>query len=244
MGRAGGRLVGVVGTQNRPRATSPEDVHAHLFGAIVDQRLPPGTKLTEAMLVETFDLGRRAIGEALKRLCWEGLCVAAANRGVFVAAPGVAEARAIFAARQVIEAGVTEAVARRGDPADVAALGANLAEEQKLRRAGRLRDAIRLSGGFHTLLAQRSANRILEAQVRVLVARTSLVVALYENRSGLACWHDDHGELVALIGAKRHRAAVALMRRHLAEIEADIELERPRAGNLDIRAMLAVQGVT
>jgi hypothetical protein len=59
------RLVGVVGTQNRPRATSPEDVHAHLFGAILDQRLPPGTKLTEAMLVETFDLGRRAIGEGL-----------------------------------------------------------------------------------------------------------------------------------------------------------------------------------
>jgi DNA-binding GntR family transcriptional regulator len=242
MGREGGRLVGVVGPANRPPAETAEAVHAHLFEAIVDQRLPPGAKLTEQSLVETFDIGRRAIGEALRLLCWEGLAVAMPNRGVFVAAPDVAEARAIFAARQAIEAGTTEAVARRGDATDITALAANLAEEHRLRRAGRLREAIRLSGGFHTLLARLSGNPILEQQVRLLVARTSLVVALYEDRTGLACWHDDHEALLGLLRARRHRAAVALMRRHLAEIEQRLRLDRAPGSALDIRLMLARAG--
>lgn len=240
--RQEGRLVGVVRPDQRPKASTPEEVHDYLVEAIVDQRLPPGTKLTEQMLVETFDLGRRAIGEALRRLCWEKLAVAPPNRGVFVAAPSVEEARAIFAARQAIEAGTTEVVARRGDAADVAALRANLAEEERLRRAGRVRDAIRLSGGFHTLLARLSGNPILAEAVELLVARTSLAVALYEDRNGLACWHDEHGELLEMIRTRSHRAAVALMRRHLADVERNLRLDRPEGGVTDLRLLLLRPG--
>ncbi|WP_203076508.1 GntR family transcriptional regulator [Falsiroseomonas ponticola] len=233
------RLVGVINAANRPRAEDADAVHAHLFEAIVDQRLPPGTKLTERSLVETFDLGRRAINDALKRLVWERLAVAPPNRGVFVAAPDAEEARAIFAARRAIEGGCVEAVARGGSAADANLLLENLAEEHRLRRAGRVREAIRLSGGFHTLVARLSGNPILEEQVRLLVARTSLVVALYEDRAGLACWHDDHEELVALIRARRHRAAVTLMQKHLADIERGLRLDRPSTEGIDIRLMLA-----
>ncbi|MBX9594308.1 MAG: GntR family transcriptional regulator [Roseomonas sp.] len=233
------RLVGVINAANRPKAEDAEAVHAHLFEAIVDQRLPPGAKLTEQSLVETFDIGRRVINDALKRLVWERLAVAPRNRGVFVAAPDAEEARAIFAARRAIEGGCVEAVARRGDPSDAALLLDNLAEEHRLRRAGEMREAIRLSGGFHTLLARLSGNPILEEQVHLLVARTSLVVALYEDRTGLACWHDDHGELVALMRARRHRAAVTLMQKHLSDIERGLRLDRPPVEGIDIRLMLA-----
>jgi DNA-binding GntR family transcriptional regulator len=242
MRQGAGRLVGVVTPATRPKAEDAEGVHAHLFQAIVDQRLPPGAKLTEQSLVETFDIGRRAIGDALRRLVWERLAVAPPNRGVFVAAPDAEEARAIFAARRAIEAGTTEAVARRGDPKQADALAANLAEEARLRKAGRVREAIGLSGGFHTLVARLSGNPILEEQVRLLVARTSLVVALYEDRTGLACWHDDHAELVALIRSRRHRAAASLMQRHLSELEHGLRLDRPPTEGLDIRLMLARQG--
>jgi DNA-binding GntR family transcriptional regulator len=231
-------MVGVVSPANRPRAHDAEAVHAHLFQAIVDQRLPPGAKLTEQYLVETFDIGRRAIGEALRRLVWEKLAVAPPNRGVFVAAPDAEEARAIFAARRAIEAGTTEAVARRGDPKQANALAANLAEEARLRKAGKVREAIGFSGGFHTLVAHLSGNVILEEQVRLLVARTSLVVALHEDRASLSCWHDDHHALVALVRARRHRAAATLMQRHISDIERGLQLDRPPAEGLDIRVML------
>ncbi|WP_281175617.1 FCD domain-containing protein [Muricoccus aerilatus] len=83
------------------------------------------------------------------------------------------------------------------------------------QEARRLREAIRLSGGFHVLVADLSGNPILASAVRLLVARTSLVVALFENGSGLACWHDDHAVFIDLVRRRRHRAAAAVMRHHL-----------------------------
>ena len=75
------RLVGVINAANRPKAEDAEAVHAYLFEAIVDQRLPPGAKLTEQSLVEHFDIARPAINSALKRPVWERLAGAPPKRG-------------------------------------------------------------------------------------------------------------------------------------------------------------------
>ena len=118
------------------RSKTADDVYAHLFGAIVDQRLLPGPKLTEMALMEAFNVSRRLIGVALQRLTWEGLVVTFPNRGAYVAAPDAAEVREIFAARIAIEAGTTEAVAKAGDPQALAKLADNLAASRSLRRTG------------------------------------------------------------------------------------------------------------
>jgi len=88
--------------------------------------------------------------------------------------------------------------------------GRELAPEARLSTARRLREAIQLSGGFHFLVADLSGNPILAAAVRLLVARRSLVIAVFDNRGGLACWHDDHADFVELVRRRRHRAAAAL----------------------------------
>jgi DNA-binding GntR family transcriptional regulator len=228
------RLVGVMNARNRPKAATPEDVYAHLFEAIVDQRLLPGTKLTELALMEAFGVGRRIIGVALQRLVWETLVVSFPNRGAFVAAPDAAEVREIFAARIAIEAGTTEAVARAANPRAIAKLRENLKEEQALRRQGRVREAIHLSGGFHVLMADLSGNRILAQQVRLLVARTSLVINLFENHSGLAGWHDHHGDLIKYCAAAEVAASVSLMRAHIEELESSLALDRRRPVSFDL----------
>ncbi len=239
MSKQTGRMVGVMNDRTRPKVESPEDAYRHLFDAIVDQRLLPGTKLTEMALVEAFGIGRRAVGLALQRLAWENLIVVFPNRGAYVAAPEAEEVRQIFAARLAIEAGTTEAVARTAEEAALARLSANLAEEQALRQDGRMREAIHLSGGFHLLMAELSGNAILAEQVRLLVARTSLVIALFENRSGLQGWHDHHGDLIALCRTRQVAAAVSLMRDHIQELEAGIALDRRRPVSFD---MLGVFG--
>jgi DNA-binding GntR family transcriptional regulator len=146
------RLVGVMNARNRPKAKTADDVYGHLFDAIVDQRLLPGIKLTELALMEAFGVGRRIVGVALQRLVWENLVVSFPNRGAYVAAPDAAEVRQIFAARIAIEAGTTEAVARAANPLAIVKLRENLKQEQALRRQGRIREAIHLSGGFHMLI--------------------------------------------------------------------------------------------
>ena len=222
-------MVGVMNARNRPPARTVDDVYDHLFQAIVDQRLLPGTKLTELALVETFGLGRRVVGAALQRLAWERLLVSLPNRGVFVAAPDAAEARDIFAARVAIEGGTTEAVASAANPKHIALLEDNLARERALRDAGCIREAIHLSGGFHFLMADLSGNQILAELVRVLVARTSLVICLFGNQDGLAGWHAHHDDLVRLCRDRQVHAAADLMREHIRELEAGLALDqRPK----------------
>jgi len=228
------KMVGVANARTRPKVETADDAYNLLFDAIVDQRLLPGTKLAELVLAETFGVSRRAVATALNRLTWEKLVVSFPNRGAFVAAPDADEARQVFAARIAIESGTTEAVARTADPAALARLHGNISEELTLRNQGRTREAIRLSGGFHVLMAELSGNAILSEQVRLLVARTSLIINLFENHSGLAGWHDHHGDLIDLCGQKNVEAAVAMMREHIEELASSITLNRRRAVAFDM----------
>ncbi|MDQ0390422.1 GntR family transcriptional regulator [Labrys monachus] len=228
------RLVGVMNDRTRPKVEDANDAYEHLFAAIVDQRLLPGTKLTEMALVEAFGVGRRAVAIALQRLTWEKLVVFFPKRGAFVAAPDADEAREVFAARTTIEAGTTEAVARAADDTAIARLQDNIAQEHRLREQGHVRQAIRLSGGFHILMAELSGNRILAEQVRLLVARTSLIVNLFDNHSGLAGWHDHHDDLIRHCANGDVDHAVGLMRDHITELREALALDRRRPVAFDM----------
>lgn len=236
------RLVGVMNETNRPAVAGVEDAYWQIFGAIVDQRLLPGTKLTEFALMEAFGVSRRTIASALQRLAWEKLVVMLPQRGAFVAAPDAGEARDLFAARIAIECGTTEAVATTHDAQAIAKLEANIEQEKALRQQGRGREAIHLSGGFHVLMAELSGNAILAEQVRILVARTSLVVNLFENQLGLAGWHDHHGDLIAHCAAGHVAEAVALMRSHIEELREGIALDRRRAVAFDMLGVFGRDG--
>jgi DNA-binding GntR family transcriptional regulator len=233
------RKIGVMNSRTRPKVDRPEDAYLHLFNAIVDQRLLPGTKLTEMALVEAFGISRRAIGVALQRLVWERLVIMFPNRGAYVAAPEAAEVREIFAARIAIEAGTTEAFARTANDAALARLSMNLADEHALREQGRVREAIHLSGGFHLLMAEMSGNSILAEQVRLLVARTSLVINLFDNRSGLAGWHDHHEDLITLCRERKIEAAVGLMKDHIQELADSVALDSRRPVAFDMVGVFA-----
>jgi DNA-binding GntR family transcriptional regulator len=228
------RLVGVMNDRNRLKVEDADDAYRHLFEAIVDQRLLPGTKLTEMALVEAFGVGRRTVGAALQRLTWEKLVVFFPKRGAYVAAPDADEARQVFAARVAIEAGTTEAVARAADALAIARLRANTEEEHRLRQQGNMREAIHLSGGFHVLMAELSGNRILAEQVRLLVARTSLIVNLFDNHLGLAGWHDHHDELIDQCASGDVEKAVSTMREHIVEIQDALMLDRRRPVAFDM----------
>jgi DNA-binding GntR family transcriptional regulator len=219
------------------KAATMDSVYDDILSAIIDQRAPPGTKLNELAMCKVFDISRRDMAQVLARLAFEGLAVNLPNRGAFVASPDTREARAIFTARKVVESGITELAALRASGADFRALEQNIAEEDAARREGRMREAVRLSGRFHLLIAQIAGNPILTDLVLQLVARTSLVTSLYENPNGLSCWHDDHGDLVKLFRAHRARQAVELMRKHLDHLEESLNLEDKPRPKSDLRTI-------
>lgn len=216
-------------------------IRDHLRDAIVDRRLAPGTKLNEAEVGILFDVSRTVVRAALQALAFEGLVRTERNRGAFVANPTPDEARQVFASRRLIEPGIARAAAERLASTDIAAFRERLHEEQRLlgeRGPNARRAEIHASGDFHLLLASVAGNAILLRFMEELVARSSLVIALYGRSGASSCGHDDHSSILAAIEARDGDLAAQLLLTHIDHIEADLDLRI--TGKLPLREALAV----
>ena len=215
-------------------------VRDHLRDAIVDRRLAPGTKLNEVEVGALFDVSRTVVRAALQALAFEGLVRTERNRGAFVANPTPEEARQVFASRRLIEPGLAIAAAERITSAEIAAFRERLSHESELlhqRGPTARRAEIHASGDFHLLLAKVAGNAILLRFMEELVARSSLVIALYGRTGASSCGHGDHADVLAAL--ERHDGAEAsrLLLLHIDHIEADLDLRT--TGNLALRDAIA-----
>jgi len=202
-------------------------IREQLRDAIIDRRLAPGTKLSEAEVGALFDVSRTVVRAALQMLSFEGLVKAERNRGAFVANPTPEEARQVFDSRRLIEPALALEAAERIATADIASFRRLLAEESQLmsqRGASVRRAEIRLSGDFHLLLAGVAGNAILTRFMEELVARSSLVIALYGRTGASSCGHNDHGDILGALERRDGAEAGRLMLRHIDHIEADLDL--------------------
>ncbi|MFZ4288549.1 GntR family transcriptional regulator [Variovorax sp. HJSM1_2] len=222
-------------------ATTEEDVYRQLHAAIVDQRLPAGSRLTETALSELLSASRRHVDKALLRLAQEKLVRIRRNAGAWVAAPTLQEAREIYGLRVILEEAATRRTCEVWRPEGLRRLKANLAAEENAHRSRNLREAIRLSGEFHVLLADLSGNSELARVVEQLVARTSLVTQLYANPEGLGCWHSQHHELMDAITQRKADQAAALMRAHLVELEESLRVTAPTSRHHELAMALKLR---
>ncbi len=211
-----------------------------LHDAIVDRRLAPGTKLVEDEVGATFGASRTVVRAALQALAYDGIVSLERHRGAFVARPGPEEARQVFAARRLIEPGLARLAATRIGAQDLAALRAHLADEAaavSARGPSARRAEIRASGDLHLMIAARAGNEILSRFLRELVARSSLVIALYGRTGASSCARDEHGLIVDALADGDGERAASLMIRHLDHIEADLDYES--SAEAGIRDLLA-----
>lgn len=201
-------------------------IRDHIRNAIVDRRLGPGTKLSEHEVGALFDASRTVARAALQMLSFEGLVRTERNRGAFVANPTPEEAKQVFASRRLIEPGIAAQACARIEPDDVSRFNAQLATEscyQAQRGPEARRSEIKASGDFHLLLAAVAGNPILQRFMEELVARSSLVIALY-GRSGIsACGHSEHLEIWDALRSRDVPLASNLIVRHIDHIEADLD---------------------
>jgi DNA-binding GntR family transcriptional regulator len=206
--------------------------------AILEHRLPPGTKLTESALCEAFAAGRATVRRALLMLAERGTVTLEPNRGAFVASPTPGEAREVFAARRAIEPNVAADAARLISPGELALLRAHLAEEESAQRWGPHHDAIRLSGQFHVVLADCAGNALLARFVGELVARASLIIGLFGSPPGTCCISDEHQALIGALEKRDAAEAARIMSAHLSHIESELDLGDRKPGEIDVRAVL------
>jgi DNA-binding GntR family transcriptional regulator len=209
-----------------------QSIRDRLRDAIIDRRLTPGTKLSEADVGALFEVSRTIARSALQMLTFEGLVRTERNRGAFVANPSPEEARQVFASRRLIEPGIAITACERIDAARIEEFRTQL-DQEGLYIAARGPDArraeIKASGDFHLLLANVAGNQILLRFMEELVARSSLVIALYGRSGASACGHSEHREIVDALEAGDVKQTVDLIVHHIDHIEADLDL-RARQG--------------
>jgi len=189
--------------------------------------MPPGARLTEEALAETFDVSRTVIRQVIARLSQDGILIKLPSGATLVAAPSRREARQMLAVRRMIEPEIVKTLAVGAKHLSLVELLAHLAEEDNARRAGDRGALVRLTGEFHLHLARLTGNEILIRLMTELQALVCLAILLYASGDD-ACPEDEHQRIVEAIAAEDGSSAAALMLHHLNHIEADMRLDEPR----------------
>ena len=201
-----------------------ERIARSLTEAVHEHRVLPGMKLAEDEVGETFGAGRAIVRQALRILAQEGLVTLERNRGAFVAMPTVRDAREVFEARALLEPETARAAALRIGADDLSMLDAHIvAEHEALDRADAGR-ALALSGQFHVEIARIADQGTIEAFVRQLVSRSSLVIAVYWRRRSALCERHAHHALMEAFRAGDGDEACEVMKGHLIDLLSQLDL--------------------
>jgi DNA-binding GntR family transcriptional regulator len=223
--------------QIRDDELDEEEIVARIFEAIIDQRLPPGTKLSEAALCEAFGVGRMRIRQSLLLLASREVVDLLPNRGAYVASPSAEQAREVFETRLMIEPNVARLAVERASDADLAMLEQHLQLEHEAHRSNKRRESIRLSGHFHVLLAEVAQNAVALRMVKELVTRTSLIIGIFGSPGVSNCRDEDHDEIFAAFRARDCDLAARLMVDHLRHIQDHLELGSHAEATSDLVAL-------
>ena len=218
----------------REKGLSEEDIVDRILEAVIEQRLPPGTKLSEAALSDAFDVGRMRVRRSLLLLASRGIVDLQSNRGAYISSPTKEQARDVFEARRVIEPNVCRLAIERCDENDFLRLEEILEEECHAQSSDDRRAAIRLSGLFHVNLAEMAGNHVMERMVKELVTRTSLIIGMFGAAGTTNCHVDEHQDLLKIIRSREADQAAQHMVAHLAHIEAQIDLSAERRKEIDL----------
>ncbi|OOY08783.1 GntR family transcriptional regulator [Thioclava sp. DLFJ5-1] len=221
-----------------PAAPMPDTIANDLALAIHEHRLMPGTKLSEEELGEIYGVSRTIIRAALQRLAHDRLVELKRNRGAYVAQPTVREAREVFEARALLEPRTARSAAERITEDDLAALQRHIDEEHAAIDEGEAGRALFLSGQFHLEIARIADQATITEFITQLVARSSLIIALYWHRRGALCESHAHHALMRAFAERDADLAEELMKNHLLDLLSSLDLRNRTSAPASLREAL------
>jgi DNA-binding GntR family transcriptional regulator len=215
-----------------------QDIVEKIYIAVLEQRLPPNTKLSEPKLCESLGVGRMKVRRALLLLADQGIVDLRSNRGAFIACPSSDDSEDIFGARLALEPNIAHQVVAVAEEKDYAKLEELISLEQNAFNRGERSEAIRLSGEFHVQIAATTGNNVLTKMVRELVTRTSLIVGMFGSASTASCPEHEHPEILESLRRGDAVKASDLMRQHLEHIEKSLDLSTSNDKKIDFSSIL------
>ncbi|UWQ19080.1 GntR family transcriptional regulator [Jannaschia sp. M317] len=228
---------------NRPnpatsRPASSETIAQALSLAIHEHRIMPGTKLGEDDLADIYGVSRTVIRAALLGLSHIKLVDIRRNKGAFVASPSTSDAHEVFEARELLEPRTARSAASRATPADIAKLERHITDEHAALDAADPGRALHLSGLFHMEIARIADQATIAGIIETLVARSSLIIALYWRRESALCEKHAHHALVQALADQNGDQAEELMRSHLVDLHSALDLRERGERTLSLKDAL------
>lgn len=221
-----------------PPATSDSIAQA-LSLAIHEHKIAPGTKLGEDELAEIYGVSRTVVRAALQSLHHCKLVDIRRNRGASVASPSITEAHEVFEARELLEPRTARNAAKHATPSDIALLERHITDEHAALDAADPGRALYLSGLFHTEIARIAQQATVAGFIETLVARSSLIIALYWRRESALCEKHAHHALVKALAEHNEDQAEELMRSHLVDLHSALNLREQNARTLSLKDALS-----
>jgi DNA-binding GntR family transcriptional regulator len=179
------------------------DVVARRLGqAILEGTYPPGTRLREATLAQTYAVSRTPIREALILLGSSGLVEINPNRGATVLRLSIGDVSEIYHLRAVLESEAARLAAKRITPEVVDVLDKTCDLLAELHGAAAT-DQLAADTDFHYRIAEESGS----ARLHALIRQVSAIPEAY--RSSIAYTSADMTD-----AERQHRAIAAALRQH------------------------------
>jgi DNA-binding GntR family transcriptional regulator len=198
-----------------PLTTATAALAADLRGRILDHELPPGSRLVERELVETYDVARHTVRGALRELQAEGLVRIEPHRGASVAALDADALQGLFDLRTALELEAAHrALAANGGrtPDDVRAAMTGLARLCR-RRGVAWRDVVEAHDAAHSTLVEAGGSARIADAYAALAGELHLFTTALRTGLSLRGMADQHEALPDELD----REGVPALRRHLEE---------------------------
>jgi len=199
-----------------------DDIYRHIRETVLEQRLLPGTKLTEEALCDIYGTGRATIRRILILLAEDHIVTLERNKGAVVSSPSVDEARQVFEARIALELSLLDWAMERISKEDLKILHDHMDREKTALGLGDIALWIRLSGEFHMRIAAIARNEPLANALEKLIFRTSLIIARYGRPGSVNCCLEEHSALVAALADGDRAKGCAVLTGHLNHIRESL----------------------
>jgi DNA-binding GntR family transcriptional regulator len=207
-------------------STIDETIVDSIVNDVMEQRIGPGTRLSEKSLCERFGVSRMYVRRALLTLSNKGVVELQANKGARIRKPTLQQSITLFETRRMIESIIIKNAVLQRSEVNITELNAHLALEEQAFINNDRHKLIRLSGQFHLLIASFQTNHLLTGFMKTLVTESSLITGMYGQHSFSNCPPSEHRHLVNAIKNQDQPLALQLMIAHLEHIEADLAVNK------------------
>lgn len=206
-----------------------QTVYQYIERAIVENRMPPGTRLREFQLAEIFGVKRGLIRKVLSRLTSSKLVEHIPNAGAQVARPSLKDGQDLFSTRIILERAVIGMLCGHLTHEQIARLRDYIEQEKHAYQSGETQKALRLSAGFHRLLVELTGNRVLQEFMNEILNRTPLVLlSLADQPAAQGCVNHDHEDIVNALEQGDIADAQKHMQLHLLQLQEMFNHKQPQ----------------